>query len=415
MPAYFTSGFSVRTPAWHGLGTVLGEYPEDWDDAREKAGLEWEPVERPQFATRFVADFSTCRGCTAKVGAKHRRDCEVGDAEARMKVELVDALPPGSVVGDDGRHVFVPDSGFKQIQRSDSGLILGVPSSEFSLITHGRKAEYGTASMEQIIEMFVGEGVKFETAGSCREGRYVWALMYLDEPYKVPGDSEHLPFMALLNSHDGGGACKLTKTQVRVVCWNTWQMASAEGDRHGQQIVFRHTGDVSQKITEAQATIADLRTDQQHYVELAKMMLAVKATDRQRDSFLEEFIPNPAEHGEQVSDRVQGNINLARATWKAIHDKSVTCEDIAGSAWGVVQASSEYLDYTRRYRNTDSLLGRSILNGEPMKAKVLSICGDLFASGLKRQKSPWAERLTEMGEEHAMRREHRQARILGNK
>ena len=43
MPAYFDTGFTVREPAWHGLGAVLDDYPRHIDDARELAGLTWEP------------------------------------------------------------------------------------------------------------------------------------------------------------------------------------------------------------------------------------------------------------------------------------------------------------------------------------------------------------------------------------
>ncbi len=105
--------------------------------------------------------------------------------------------------------------------RSDTEAMLGTVSNTFELIDH--------AEMGRIIEALCGEtNVKFETAGSCKGGAQVWALVYLDEPYTVAGDdSQHLPFLAVLNSHDGTGACKATMCQTRVVCWNTVQAADA--------------------------------------------------------------------------------------------------------------------------------------------------------------------------------------------
>jgi phage/plasmid-like protein (TIGR03299 family) len=397
MPAYFDTGFSVREPMWHGEGFVAGEYPEDWAMARKWAGLEWEPEERPHFTTVYQAQFQACRECGELVGASHELTCEVGGAASRMQVELIDAMPEGSIIGHDGRHAFVPDPDHKLIVRSDTGAVLGIPSSRFSLIHHGRKVD-GGASMEQIIELFVGQGVKFETAGSCKGGEYVWALMYLDEPVTLEGDNTATyPFMALLNNHNGMGSCLLTKTSVRVVCWNTFQMALAEGERHGEQVVFRHTGDVEAKIEEAQASIIDLRDEMKHYQELAAVMMKVKVTDRDMEKYLAEFLPSPAEHGEQISDRVAANIEGARNAFRHIYSDSITCETVKGTAWGVVQASTEYLDHVRAFRSQDTYLGRSILKPEPVKAKALGIAGEIFHDGLAKIDSPWATQITELG------------------
>jgi hypothetical protein len=44
MPANVESMFSVRQMPWHREGTVLADYPGDWDTARKLAGLDWDPV-----------------------------------------------------------------------------------------------------------------------------------------------------------------------------------------------------------------------------------------------------------------------------------------------------------------------------------------------------------------------------------
>ena len=57
MPAYFDTGFSVREPMWHGEGLVLDEYPTDWNDARIKSGLTWEPALTRAFIPRPLDSF----------------------------------------------------------------------------------------------------------------------------------------------------------------------------------------------------------------------------------------------------------------------------------------------------------------------------------------------------------------------
>lgn len=371
MPAYFESGFSVRQPMWHGKGIVLGEYPEDWSDAREKAGLTWEPVEHPAWVMRDVHEFElSCFICGCE--KQHAEGCTRFGTHGA--ISQLDRFPDESVLTADGKHVFVVDETHKQVIRSDNKRVLGSNlSSTYSLISHGRQAE--GASMEQIVDAFkdVDGKVKFETAGSVADGKQVWALMYLDEPFQIPGDSsETLPFIALLNRHDGSGACKLTRTSVRVVCWNTYQMASAEGDRTGLQYSFRHTGDVESRIEEAKLALDGLRVETAEYREMCTELMKLNVSDAQLNVYLQEFLPNPAEHGEQVSERVQSNVERARALFKSLYSDSITAEGITGTGYGLLQASTEYLDHARAYRTHDSYMGRSILHGDPLKARVLT-------------------------------------------
>jgi len=50
MPHYFESGFSVREPMWHRLGTVLGDHPADVSATCRLAGLDWKVARRPLYA-----------------------------------------------------------------------------------------------------------------------------------------------------------------------------------------------------------------------------------------------------------------------------------------------------------------------------------------------------------------------------
>lgn len=372
MPAYFDTGFSVREPMWHGEGIVLDEYPTDWQDARTKAGLLWEPEERPAFNLRPTSAFRVCLTCEVSIGGTHASMCQHQDSGDDV-VELLHAIPLGAVVADVG--VFVPVPDHKLIVRNDTDLVLGVTSDKFNVIYHqGQTPEETNRSMGTILDAFVKAGAKFETAGSCREGRMVWTLLYLDEPYEVPGDSsQHIPFVALLNPHDGTGACKVTRTQVRVVCWNTCQAADLEGQRSGLQFVFRHTGNVADRIEEAKAALAGLRSEATDYIALAKELMDLRVDDRHVSKFLSEFLPSPKENGEVVSDRVEANVDKARKTFRSIYTDSITTDSVRGTGWGLLQASTEYLDHARAYRTPDTYLGRSILRAEPAKAKALSI------------------------------------------
>lgn len=360
MAAYFDTGFSVRKPMWHGEGLVLDDYPIDWDDARKKAGLEWEPELRPIYT---LAGFPWCPSCSAMLGQPHQASCGAIDGEHEV---LLGETPATLVLADNT----------KGVVRSDTEAMLGTVSNTFELIDH--------AEMGRIIEALCGEtNVKFETAGSCKGGAQVWALVYLDEPYTVAGDdSQHLPFLAVLNSHDGTGACKATMCQTRVVCWNTVQAASMEGDRHGAQYVFRHTTGAKMRVADfvadAKAALGGLRTEAAAWQAIGDELVQYDVDDTMLSHFVSEFIPMP--EANVVSDRVRENITHAQATFRSLFLDGVTCEGHRGNALGLLDASVEYLDHLRGFRNADTYLGRTLLRPEPLKAKALTIVRSLVSA-----------------------------------
>lgn len=354
MPAYFESGFSVRQPMWHGQGLVLDDYPTDWNDARAKAGLLWEPEAR-----QLYAGFGepVCKFCQFPIGFAHEDDC---------LVRLTEGAPELVTANDtDLRFEVEPDH--KRIVRSDTGATLGVVGQDYVPISH--------ETMGEILEAILDEGgqaLKFETAGSVKGGAAVWALAYLDEPVKVAGDdTETYPYLTLLNGHDSRSSCKLLVSSVRVVCWNTYQAASMQGDRHGHQYTFRHTANVMDRIAEAKEALKGVRKEHTDWIELANELALVKADETAFNHFLSEFIPEPP--AGVISERVRENVNKAQAMFKSLYLDSPTTEGHRGTALGLVDASVEYLDHVRGFRNQDTYLGRTLLRPEPLKAKAVTL------------------------------------------
>lgn len=362
MPAYFDTGFSVRQPMWHGEGLVLDDYPVDWTDARKKAGLEWEPAIRPLY--QLNQQVAACVLCGQHLGHFHEPECaSLAAGEGQLIVGL-DDLDDAAL-----RSAVVELVDRKLVVRDDTEQALGVVSDQFSLVSH--------LSMGGILESVLGlENVKFETAGSCKGGAQVWALAYLDEPLEIAGDdTATYPFIALLNSHDGSGACKLVSTSVRVVCWNTYNAASMQGERSGRQFVFRHVGDVQDRIDEAVKALAGVRDDAAEWNTLANELAGYEVNDLILNSFTADFLPEPV--GEIVSERVRANVDVARRTFKRLYLEGVTTEGHRGTGLGLVDTAVEYLDHVRAYRNSDTLMGRTLLRPEPLKAKAVSLVREL--------------------------------------
>lgn len=348
MPDYFDTGFCVRKPSWHQKESLLDEYPESWDAARMAAGLMWEPTYRDLYIPSFLP--------AAAEGPEG-------------------ALFAGAAAGDlaaESNRWMVPVEGFRAIVRDDTGAVLATPKDSFELIYHGQMGEL----LDSYTEAWRKAGAKvlFETAGSVRGGAMVWALVRLDEPYTIPGDETlTYPYAVLLNAHDGSAACRLGPVQVRVVCWNTWKAAEFElaGSKAG--VVLRHTGNVSEKVEQAKATLATMRDDAKAWQVVATDLASINVDDAFVRTFAERFIPTP----ENATDRVRSERDERRNLLMAVYNESPTTDGVRGTAYGLVQAASEYLDHLRPFRSKDTYLARTLFSAEPVKAGVLKLVREM--------------------------------------
>ena len=327
MPANIESMFSVRQMPWHREGTIIQEYPGSWNEARTLAGLDWDPVTAPVYA--------------------------------------VDGINP------DGTEHHEPIEGWKTITRSDTGAVLSISKDTYTVIDHGEMGEIVEAVLAQ-------PNVRWETAGVLDSGKAVWCLALLDEPITLPGDdSPTLPYLAITNRHDGTAACALRATAVRIVCANTFRAAELEGERTGTTFSFVHKSGWRNRIDEARKAVTGAQREMRRYAELATELLAIPVSPAQRELFITEFIPKPPEG--LITDRVVRNVDEARAALRMIFE-SKTTEQVAHTAYGLVQAAGEYLDHVRTARSWETRLNRTLIRPEPLKHRALSLARDIITT-----------------------------------
>ena len=240
---------------------------------------------------------------------------------------------------------------FAQLQGAQDGLLAG-----------GGRGALGDAP--------VGGG-----EGELDGGKAVWCLALLDEPITLPGDaSPTLPYLAITNRHDGTAACALRATAVRIVCANTFRAAELEGERTGTTFSFIHKSSWRNRIDEARTAVTGAKAEMRRYAELAAELLAIPISSKQRELFVTEFIPMPP--AGLVTDRVARNVEEARMALRAIFD-SATTEQVAGTAYGLVQAAGEYLDHVRTARSWETRLNRTLIRPEPLKHRALTLIREI--------------------------------------
>ena len=326
--------FVVREPSWHGLETeVFEDYPTR--EQAQQVAHPWEPVSEPGY--RQVPEVI--------IRDKHPGESWCSpDCPGPRHVEQVAQV----------RYEQIEEA--QAIVRSDTGDTLGVVSGTYEPIRN--------EEMYDIAEAIEGEAkgsVRFETGGSLKGGRKVWLLIRLTEPLVLREDAitATIPYYALQNAHDGSSSFRGQATMTRIVCDNTAQLADMDASARGTEFVFRHTVNVKQRIEEAKAALSGWREGLREWRLMQESLLDVRVTPEQMLEFEERFIPMPPPH--VVSSRVVNNVEAARNQFRSILTGS-TLEGVEESAYGLVQASVEYLNHYRKARTQETRFRRAYLD-----------------------------------------------------
>ena len=142
----------TREKPWHGLGTKVMEAPTS-ADAIQLAGLDW-------------------------------------------------IVEPKPVYDGEG----TPILGWVANTRSSDGKVLGLVTTRYKVVQN--------ADAFSFTDHLIGGDVRYETAGSLREGKQVWLLAKMPAA-KVAGD-EVEPYLCFTNTHDGTGAVRVCMTPAGV-------------------------------------------------------------------------------------------------------------------------------------------------------------------------------------------------------
>jgi phage/plasmid-like protein (TIGR03299 family) len=362
MPPEIEQMFSVREMPWHRDADVLDDYPQTFAEARKRAGQDWDPIALP--ATERLMPVSVLRDHIAR---------EVRNSAALPVDETTENLL--RIYEKSLR----TDPAFRRIARSDNLHTLSYQRDSYNIIPN--------SAFGEIIDSVIGaepDTVKLETGGCLADGRKVWMLARLDEPMQIQtltrrDESLTFPFLGITSSHDGHASCAARLTTVRICCANTFGAAEAEGQRTGAVYAFSHRSDWREKMGEAREALQFARDEAADYAVAMSDLLGIAVTPVQEQLFLREFIPAPPDG--IISDRVAKNIAEARAAVQGFLDSpTVEGAGIRGTAYGLVQASGEYLDWVRVARTPESRMNRSLLRIEPLKAKAAVLAREVASA-----------------------------------
>lgn len=372
----FKSGFSVRKPMWHGLGTIIDRVPESVDEVLELTfeGNPWEPeytgVLVATESKRCESREDDCRNPATYKVKKARPD---GSSDTRY------ACKPHAMRADArGLGIFPLDTetleGYQAIRRGENGPVLHVSQTSFETFGNRESAEL----LVEILQGVSDDGlpVNWETGLQLKDGGLIVFCASIDTPYEVKGDPNPIfPFSSIHNYHDGSGAMRIQNTSIRPVCWNTASAAEMEGERTGRQYSFRHTRNIRDHVEAAKQALFSARTDTEKWIRYANELVAIPLSDAQFNEFIIDFVPEPP----KSTKRVLRNVEAARESIRSFYHSPTTAA-VAGTAWGAVCAATEFLDHGRNFRTKETYVTRSLLKPEYGKTQAYKLVEEIVGA-----------------------------------
>jgi len=282
MAALIESLFYVRETPWHGQGIRVEDAPTS-EDAIRLAGLDWKVQQRALYL-------------------------------------------------DDGTEI---EGSYANVRDTDNKP-LGIVGSKYTIVQNTEAFAFTDA--------LLGEGVKYETAGSLKDGKIIWLLAKMPEQIEILGDKVD-PYMVFTNTHDGSGAVRVAMTPVRVVCNNTLNLALSQAKRTW---TARHTGSIQYKMNDAMETLG-LAT---RYLEATKATFEelhkVKMSEFTLYRTLNELVPI----SDVMTERQKANAQAVRDDIVFRYNNAPDLAVLDRTGARLVQAVADSVDHMEPLRET---------------------------------------------------------------
>jgi len=312
----------VGATPWHGLGNQLSpKQPlEVW---QQEAGMNWQIQESP---VRFMAD-------------------------AVGHLSTIHTFPEQKV-----------------LYRSDSKEALSVVSQRYQVVQPREVLEFYRDLTEH-------SGYELETAGVLKGGRKLWALARTGQSTAIKGNDVVNGYLLLATSCDGTLATTATPTTVRVVCNNTLTISLSGATR---AIKVPHSTRFDSQAVKKQLGIAVSQWDEFMYRMRTLSERKVQWTEAM--SFFMEVLCDTSAH-----DPIPNLLPNKRAMEKvqSLYEgkgRGSEMESARGTAWGLLNAVTEYVDHERRARSHEYRMDSAWFGqGAVVKQKALNAALQLVA------------------------------------
>jgi phage/plasmid-like protein (TIGR03299 family) len=191
-------------------------------------------------------------------------------------------------------------------------------------------------------------GFELETAGVLKDGKKLWALARTGQSVTLKGKDSVNGYLLLATACDGTLATTAQFTSVRVVCNNTLQIAL--GDSEGA-IKVPHRLQFDAQSVKRQLGIAISSWD--GFMARTRALADRKVSDTVAESFFRRVLTYPAGGPNAPAPATNDRAIKAVHELYAGRGKGATLPSASGTAWGLVNSVTEFVDHQRRARSDD--------------------------------------------------------------
>ncbi len=267
-------------------------------------------------------------------------------------------------VSDSGMHIR-SHTDAKVLYRSDTLAPLSVVSNRYKVVQPAEVLEFYR-------DLVAAGGFELETAGVLKGGKKLWALARTGQEALVKGGDRVKAYLLLATSCDGTLCTTAQFTSVRVVCNNTLQMAVANSSG---AVKVPHSTVFDPKSVKESLGIGLSAWDS--FIGNIRDLSNRPVTGLEATQFFSDVLD------EQVLDIEGGPTSKAMQQLSALYSGAgigSLLPGARGTAWGLLNAVTEYVDHERRARSTEYRLDSAWFGqGAQIKQRALDTALQLVA------------------------------------
>lgn len=227
----------------------------------------------------------------------------------------------------------------KVLYRSDTKAPLAVVGKRFNVVQPGEILEFYR-------DLTACNGFELETAGVLREGRKFWALARTGQSTHLKGRDRVDGYLLLATACDGTLATTAQFTSIRVVCNNTLRVALGNGNG---AVKVPHRSQFDPEAVKRQLGITVSSWD--GFVARMKALVDRPLDPDSVDGLLRRVLHYTAADGKSTVANEQA-VSAARALYEG-GGRGAQLASSRGTAWGLLNSVTEYVDHHRRARSED--------------------------------------------------------------
>lgn len=226
----------------------------------------------------------------------------------------------------------------KVLYRSDTGAPLSIVSARYQIVQPSEILEF----YRDLTEI---AGFELETAGVMKGGRKLWALARTHQSSSVKGNDLMHAYLLLATGCDGTLATTAQFTSIRVVCNNTLAISLDEGEN---AIKVPHNTRFNAAAVKQQLDISIPSWD--NFMHRMKVLSNRQLKISEADKLLERIFSDANSASEkQKNARAMKSVQ----TLYEGHGKGAELSSSKSTAFGLLNAVTQFVDHERRARNED--------------------------------------------------------------